>query len=200
MRGTAGDTNSVLTQLLFSTTDTNRVLVKRDDEGFVYALRTEDFARLPEAGWEFRDRRIWSFSETNVAQVTLRQNGKTRTMVRTGDNQWLPAPGSQGWQGILNNPPAVEETIHRLGELTATGWVGHDVTAPEKYGLNPDNLAIAIELKTGEKLSVDFGTELPRGQTALAAVNFDGSRWVFVFPPVLYQFVVTYLTIPANAP
>ena len=200
LRGTAGDTNSVLTQLLFSTTDTNRVLVKRDDEGFVYALRTEDFARLPEAGWEFRDRRIWSFSETNVAQVTLRQNGKTRTMVRTGDNQWLPAPGSQGWQGILNNPPAVEETIHRLGELTATGWVGHDVTAPEKYGLNPDNLAIAIELKTGEKLSVDFGTELPRGQTALAAVNFDGSRWVFVFPPVLYQFVVTYLTIPANAP
>ena len=200
LRGAAGDSNSVLAQLRFSTTDTNRVLVKRDDEGFVYALRTEDFARLPESGWEFRDRRVWSFSETNVAQVTLRQSGKTRTMVRTGDNQWLPAPGSQGWQGILNNPPAVEETIHRLGELTATGWVGHDVTAPEKYGLNPDNLAITVELKTGEKLSVDFGAELTRGQTALASVNFDGSRWVFVFPPVLYQFVVTYLTIPTNAP
>ena len=200
LRGTAGDTNSILAQLRFSTTDTNRVLVKRDDEGFVYALQTEDFARLPEAGWEFRDRRVWSFSETNVAQVTLRQSGKTRTMVRTGDNQWLPAPGSQGWQGIINNPPAVEETIHRLGELTATGWVGHDVTAPEKYGLNPDNLSITVELKTGEKLNVNFGAELPRGQTALAAVNFDGSRWVFVFPPVLYQFVVTYLTIPANAP
>jgi hypothetical protein len=200
LRGTAGDTNSVLAQLFFSTTDTNRVLVKSAEEGFVYALRTEDFARLPEAGWEFRDRRIWNFSETNVAQVTLRQNGKSRTMVRTGDNQWLPAPGSQGWQGILNNPPAIEETIHRLGELTATGWVGHDVTAPEKYGLNPDNLSITVELKTGEKLSVDFGAELTRGQTALAAVNFDGSRWVFVFPPVLYQFVVTYLTIPANAP
>ena len=200
LRGTAGDTNSILAQLLFSTADTNRVLVKRDDEGFVYALRTEDFARLPESGWEFRDRRIWSFSETNVAQVTLRQNGKTRTMVRTGDNQWLPAPGSQGWQGILNNPPAVEETVHRLGELTATGWVGHDVTAPEKYGLSPDSLAITIELKTGEKLNVDFGAELARSQTALASVNFDGRRWVFVFPPVLYQFIVTYLTIPANAP
>ncbi len=196
LRGAAGDTNNVLTQLLFSTTDTNRVLVKCADEGFVYALRTEDFARLPEAGWEFRDRRIWSFSETNVAQVTLRQNGKARTMIRTGDNKWSLGPGSQG----IINPPAIEETLHRLGDLTATGWVGHDVTAPEKYGLNPDNLALTIELKTGEKQSVDFGMELPRGQTALASVNFDGSRWVFVFPPVLYQFVVTYLTIPANAP
>jgi hypothetical protein len=196
LRGPTGDTNRVLAQLLFSTTDTNRVLVKSADEGFVYALRTEDFVRLPEAGWEFRDRRIWSFSETNVAQVTLRQNGKTRVLVRTGDNKWSLGPGSQG----VINPPAVEETLHRLGELTATGWVGHDVTAPEKYGLNPDNLALTVELKTGEKLSVDFGMELPRGQTALASVNFDGSRWVFVFPPVLYQFVVTYLTIPANAP
>jgi hypothetical protein len=196
LRGAAGDTNSVLAQLLFSTTDTNRVLVKSADEGFVYALRTEDFARLPEAGWEFRDRRIWNFSETNVAQVTLLQNGKTRVLVRTGDNKWSLGPGSQG----VINPPAIEETLHRLGELAATGWVGHDVTAPEKYGLNPDNLAITVELKTGEKLNVDFGAELTRSQTALAAVNFDGSRWVFVFPPILYQFVVTYLTIPPNAP
>jgi hypothetical protein len=78
--------------------------------------------------------------------------------------------------------------------------VGHQITAPEKYGFNTNNLAITVELKTGEKLGVDFGMELPRGQTALASVNFDGSRWVFVFPPVLYQFVATYLTIPPNAP
>jgi len=196
LRGAAGDTNSVLAQLLFSTTDTNRVLVKRGDEDFIYALKPDDFARLPENGWEFRDRRLWSFTETNVAQVTLRQNGKTRTMIRTGDNKWSLAAGSQG----MINPPAIEETLHRLGELTATGWVGHDVTEPEKYGFNPNNPAITVELKTGEKLGVDFGMELPRGQTALASVNFDGSRWVFVFPPVLYQFVATYLTIPPNAP
>ncbi len=196
LRGTAGDTNSVLAELLFSTTDTNRLLVKRGDEDFIYALKLDDFARLPENGWEFRDRRLWSFTETNVAQVTLRQNGKTRTMIRTGDNKWSLGAGSQG----MINPPAIEETLHRLGELTATGWVGHDVTAPEKYGFNTNNLAITVELKTGEKLGVDFGMELPRGQTVLASVNFDGSRWVFVFPPVLYQFVATYLTIPPNAP
>ena len=47
---------------------------------------------------------------------------------------------------------------------------------------------------------MDFGAELPRVQTALAAVTLDGERWAFVFPPVPYQFVLSYLTIPANAP
>ncbi|HEY2329929.1 MAG TPA: DUF4340 domain-containing protein, partial [Verrucomicrobiae bacterium] len=198
LRGTAGDTNSVLAQLLFGATETNRVFVKRGDEDFVYALKPEDAARLPEHGWEFRNRRVWSFSETNVAQVTLKQNGKMRQLVRTGENKWSLAPGSQG---ILDNPPAIEETVHRLGELTAYYWVGRNIVNLEKnYGLNPGNLSITIELKTGEKLSVDFGTELPKVNTALAATTLAGERWAFIFPPVLYQFITPYLTIPPNAP
>jgi len=196
LRGAAADTNSVLTQLLFGTNEPSRVLVKRGDEDFIYALKLEDFSRLPESGWEFRDRHIWNFSETNVAQVTLRQNGKTRTMIRTGSNKWSLAPGSQG----IINPPAIEETVHRLGELAAAGWVGRNITAPEKYGLNPNNLSLTVELAPGKKLSLDFGAELAPNQTALAAMMFDGERWVFVFPPVLYQFVATYLTIPTNVP
>jgi hypothetical protein len=45
---------------------------------------------------------------------------------------------------------------------------------------------------------VDFG--LSGSQTALAAVTLDGERWAFVFPPTLYQFVLSYLSIPANVP
>jgi hypothetical protein len=67
-------------------------------------------------------------------------------------------------------------------------------------GFNPGNLQITIELKSGEKQSVDFGMELPRANTALAAVALDNERWAFVFPPVVYQFVATYLTIPQDAP
>ena len=114
---------------------------------------------------------------------------------RDGANKWSLAPGSQG----IIDPPAIEETAHRLGELTAAGWVGRNITEPEKFGFKPDNLQVIVELKNGEKLSVDFGTPISN-QTALAAVTLDGERWAFVFPPVLYQFVVTYLTIPANIP
>jgi hypothetical protein len=197
LRAVAGDTNAVIAQLAFAV-QTNGVFVRRADEDFIYAVAPEDFNRLPESGWELRDRRIWNFSETNVAQITLRQGGKTRTMIHDGANKWSPALGSQGWQGIINNPPAIEETVHRLGALTALGWIGRNVAEPEKIGLAPDNLEITVELKSGEKFSTAFGTELPSAHTALAAVTLDGERWAYVFPPVLYQFVLSYLTIPAN--
>ena len=72
-------------------------------------------------------------------------------------NKWSLAPGSQG----IINPPAIEETAHRLGELTAAGWVGRNMTKPEKFGFNTDNLQITVELKNGEKHTVDFGAEIP---------------------------------------
>jgi hypothetical protein len=192
LRSVAGDTNGVIVQLSFGTNQNNEVFVRRADEDFVYAVTAEDFNRLPEAAWEFRERRIWNFTEGDVAQITIHQNGKTRQMVRTGPNKWSLAAGSQG----IINPPAIEETTHRFGELTVYGWVGRNITEPEKnYGLNTNNLQIVIELKNGAKCTVDFGAELP-SQTALAAVTLDGERWAFVFPPVLYQFVLSYLTIP----
>jgi hypothetical protein len=194
LRSVAGDTNSVLVQLSFGTNQNNEVFVRRADEDFVYALTAEDLNRLPEAAWEFRERRLWSFTEGDVAQITIHQNGKTRQMVRTGPNKWSLAAGSQG----VINPPAVEETAHRLGELTAYAWFARNPTEP--YGFNTNNLQIVVELKNGAKCPVEFGAEVSASQTALAAVNLDGERWVFIFPPVLYQFVATYLTIPANTP
>jgi hypothetical protein len=194
LRRVVGDSN-VLAQLLFGAMDTNKIFVKRADEDFVYALTLDDFNRLPENSWEFRARRLWNFSETNVAQITLQQSGQTRVLVRTGANKWTLAAGS----GVIN-PPALEETAHRLGELEVYAWVGRNITVPEKFGLNTNNLQILVELKTGETFSTQFGAELPAAQTALAATMIDGERWAYVFPPVLYQFVLSYLTIPANVP
>jgi hypothetical protein len=199
LRSAAGDSNSVIAQLAFAV-QTNGVFVHRADEDFIYAIAPDDAkilfgdSSLFEAGWQFRDHRVWNFSETNVAQITLRQNGQTRVLVRNGVNKWSLAAGSQG----IINPPALEETAHRLGELTGLAWIGRNVTEPEKIGLAPDSLEITVELKSGEKLSTAFGTELPSAHTALAAVTLDGERWAYVFPPVLYQFVLSYLTIPAN--
>jgi len=198
LRSTAGDTNAVIAEILFGATQTNEVFVKRADEDYIYGVATADLSLMPEFeyGWEFRDRQIWSFTENDVAQITLHQNGKTRVMVHNGPNQWSLAAGSQGFI----DPHALEETAHRLGSLRAEYWLGRDITDPEKYGLNTNNLQMTFELRNGEKHTVDFGTELPKANTALAALTLDGERWVFVFDPVLYQFVSYYLTIPANVP
>ena len=192
LRSAAGDTNSAIVQLSFGLTQTNEIFVRRADEDFVYAVKTEDFNRLPEAAWEFRERRPWNFTESDVAQITIHQDGRTRQIVRNGPNKWSLAPGSQG----IINDLALDEVAHRFGELAAAGWVGRNVTDPGKYGLGATNLQITVELKNGEKHTVDFGENLPQAQTALAAVTLEGERWAFVFPPVLYQFVLSYLTIP----
>jgi hypothetical protein len=196
LRSAAGDTNGVIVQLSFGTNQNNEVFVRRADEDFVYAVTLEDFNRLPEAGWEFRERRIWAFSENDVAQIAIHQNGKTWQIIRNGPNKWSFAPGSEG----IINPPAIEETVHRLSELTAAGWVAPNTTNAAPFGFKPDNLQITVELKNGTKNTVDFGAEVPAAKTALAAVTLEGERWVFVLPPALYQFVLSYLTIPTNVP
>jgi hypothetical protein len=195
LRTAADDTNSVLVQLSFGTNQNNLVFVRRADEDFMYAVTADACSRLPESDWEFRERRLWNFTENDVAQITIRQNGKTRQVVRHGANKWSLAPGSQGFI----DTHAIEETAHRLGTLTAVGWVGHNMSEPEKFGLQPDNLSLTIELTGGAKYTVDFGAPVSN-QTALAAVTLEGERWAFVFPPVVYQFVLSYLTIPASVP
>lgn len=191
LRFADGTTNAIL----FGATETNRVLVKRSDEVFVYALAPADVARLPENAWEFRDRQLWNFNVTNLAQITLHQGGRTRQIIHTGANRWALAPGSQGMVDTVG----LEESAKQFSTLTAAGWVGRNFSAPEKYGFNTNNLQINLELKTGEKLTVDFGAELS-SQTALAAVTLDGERWAFVFPPTIFQLVLAYLTVPPGTP
>jgi hypothetical protein len=194
LRSAIGDSNAVIAQLDFAAT-TNGIFVRRADEDFIYSITPEDFNRLPEAGWEFRDRQIWNFSAGDVAQITLHQDGKTRIMVRDSADKWSLAAGS----GIINGK-YIEDTATALGGLAAFAWLGRDVAEPEKFGLDTNKLQIIFELKNGEKHSVDFGAEIPKWQTAVAAVTLDGEQWAFLFPPGLYQFVLSYLTIPANVP
>lgn len=201
LRSAIGDSNAVIAQLSFAV-QTNGIFVHRADEDFIYSITPDDYNNLLGegslfvAGWQFRDRQVWNFSAKDVAQITLHQNGKTRTMVHNGAGKWSLAAGSQG----IINGNSIEDTVTALGDLVTVSWVGRNVTEPEKFGLNTNNLQITFELKDGEKHSVDFGTEFPKYNTALAAVTLDGERWAFLFPPGLYQFVSYYLTIPANVP
>ena len=201
LRPTAGDTNRSLVQLCLSAPQTNGVFARRADEDFIYRL--DPAYRLdptylfqsPEADWEYRERRIWKFSEQAVTQITLHQSGKTRRILHGARNEWTLAPGTTGQV----YGPSIEEAAHELGELAAVSWVDRGVAKPAVFGLNPNNLQIEVALKDGRKFSVDFGTPIG-DQSALAAVTLDGERWAFVFPTGLFQLVLNFLTIPANAP
>lgn len=196
LRSAIGDTNAVIAQLLFGAARTNEVFVQHAGEDSIYAITPEDYNRLSErAAWQFRERRIWNFSENDVAQITVRQNGKTRQLNHDGPNQWSLAPGSQG----IINPPAIEEVAHQLGNMAAEAWVSRGASDPAIYGLKPGNLSITVTLKNGQSLTVDFGGLIAK-YISLAAVTLDGERWVFVFSPAPYEYIMNYLAITPAAP
>ena len=191
-----GATNLPLAQLSFGATLGEKIFARRADEDSVYAVKLSDFLRLPSAGWQLRARRIWNFTEDDLARVTIHQGGKTRGLLHAGTNSWIFAPGSQG----VINEFAVEETAHRFGELTATAWSAHGDAAREvRFGFTTNSLALNFELKRGGKLDVEFGSEAPSGYR-YARVTLEGDPWVFECSLGLYQLVLTYLVIPPTVP
>jgi len=183
-----GGTNPPLARLAFGSTEGDKVYVRRADEDSVYAVRLADFQRLPSAGWQLRERRLWQFIEHDVARVTVQQSGKTRELLRHGTNSWALAPGSQG----IINEFAVEEAAHRFGELAATLWTARGATNRADYGFSTNGLSLTFELKGGAKHFVEIGSLAP-SQYPYATVTLDGQPWVFEFPLALHHFVLSYL-------
>jgi len=188
-------TNLVIADLSFGATNEGKIFVRRADENPIYAVLLSEFQKLPDAVWQFRERRLWNFTTNDVARLTIRQGDKVRQMVRNGPHSWAL---DQGSQGIINNF-AIEEAAHRFGELAATWWVDRGEEHLARYGFTTNGLSLSFELKSGEKRSVEFGGK-SASETPYAATQFDGHVWIFEFPLSLYyDLVVNHLTIPAYA-
>lgn len=187
----AGPTNLVVASLTFGTTN-NEYYVRRADENPVYGIRAADFRKLPAAPWQLRERRIWNFTENEVVRLVLQQGEKRSELRRTGTNSWVFAPGSQG----IINAFAVEETVHRFGELAATAWVGRGESQREPFGIGAaNNLVLTFELKNGVKHGIEFGGMSPENYP-YAAVAIDGETWLFEFPIALHQLMLFALGPP----
>ena len=196
-------TNLALAEIHFGATNEDKIFARRADENYIYSVNASDFNTLPSASWQFRDRRIWNFSGSNITKITVRQNGKTSEMIRSTAGQLPFAPGS-----------GMEEAVHQLCGLTAAAWVARasrqnevtargvsDEAARKQFGFNEKSLQISLDVKNGDKsqtFTVDFaGTFSPR-RLAYAAVDLDGQRWVFECPRQLYEPVELFLTIPST--
>ena len=194
---TPGATDPVIAQLDFGAISNNLIYVRRPDESSVYAVKVADYQRLATDGWQLRDRRIWNFNTNDVLHVSIHQNGQVRQLVRNAANQWSLAPGSQGVIDYF----AVEETLYRLGTLTAAFWVDRGDQNRERFGFSDKTLQLEINVKRGDlvqTLKLEFGGLAPT-KYPYAAVTLEGRRWTFEFPWLLYQQILYALTIP-NAP
>jgi hypothetical protein len=192
--GPAMSTNTTVAELDFGTNLNDKVFVRRLEEASVYAVSTNDFARLPFKPLQFRPGVIWDFPEDQLAGVTLRHGGRVRRLTRQAAHQWSLAPGSAG----VINDLAIEEAVRPLCHLRAQAWVARGEQNRAAYGFLEDGHQVLLQLKNGETRKIDFGAATP-SQSSYAAVTLDGEVWIFEFPAELYRFVTTYLTVPLSS-
>ena len=188
----ASATNCLTVQLDFGmpTNATDKVFARRRDETSVYAISTNDYARLPVAGWQLRERRLWQGTEQDVAGLRIEQQGKVRELIRRGDHLWSLAAGSQG----IINDLAVEETVRGLMRASARAWVARGTENLSAYGLDKPH-KITLFLKSGDRLAIDFGKSAsPEAQ--YAAIRAGDQLYVMEFSWAVYRDVASYLSIP----
>ncbi len=195
---TAGLTNAVIADLTFGTNQEGRVFVRRADEDSIYEVNPAVLDLLPRASWQLRERHFWSFTVNDVAGLTIRQSGKTKQLVRDSPGHWSSVTQS----AVVDDAtaPALEDTVRRLGEVSASVWVARGDQNQARYGFKEDDHQIAIELKNGTRLNLEFGGVAP-SQYPYAAVTLDGQKWIFEFPLALYyQSIKSWLSLPSGAP
>ena len=192
---TNGLATNVLAEIQFGTNNQDRIYARRADESFVYAVKLEEFLALPDAPWQLRDRQIWKFSENDVARAIIRHDGKVRQITRNGPHDWALAPGSQG----IINDLAIEETVRALCQLKTDEWIAIGSENRPAFGFATNGLSLTLELKNGEKATVEFGGETP-AMIPFAGVTIENQWWIFKFPLLLFRDIQSYLSIPANVP
>ncbi|HWW02019.1 MAG TPA: DUF4340 domain-containing protein [Candidatus Acidoferrum sp.] len=186
-------TNVVIAELDFGcvTNQPDRAFARRTDETSVYAVSTNDFARLPTNGWQLRERKLWDLSAADVARITIHQQDKVRQLVHNGPHQWSLAAGSAGNIEDL----AVEETVRGLAQVSVLHWTARGETNRTAYGFGDKPYEITLELQNGTKHSIAFGNETGTG-SVYSAVTLDGQLWIGEFPGNLYGQTQYSLSIP----
>lgn len=196
-----GKMDPLVEEIFFGTTKEERVFVRRGDAARrVFSIHSHEFDLLPRWSWQLRDRRIWNFHPTNVVSVTVQQFGKSKKLLRKGENDWSLEPGQQG--GV--NPFLLEEAMIRLGELKAIFWTARHESDRAKFGFAESDHKIVIEVKRGDQtdlLELEFGS-YSAYLHPYAATQVDGKRAVFEFPlPLFYDFIRRDLSIvPPSLP
>jgi hypothetical protein len=88
-----------------------------------------------------------------------------------------------------------EETVRGLVQASAVVWVARGEPDHARFGFSEKGLQITLELKSRDKVTIEFGSEAP-STNAYASVTLDGQIWILEFPWMLFRDVLSYLSIP----
>jgi hypothetical protein len=194
----AGPTNPPLAEMLFGqgANQPGRIFETGNDGKYVNSIDTNQFALLPRAYWQLRDRAIWHFESNDVLAIEVRQPGSRLRYTRDERGQWTLPPGSR----VEVAQAGIEKTLSRMGQLSAVYWSGYGEDHLEQFGLGKTNYQIAFEIRKGGQMetnTIQFGNPSPHLHP-YASVMRDGRRLIFEFPVDLYaNLVLRNLGIPS---
>jgi hypothetical protein len=192
---TTANTNQVRAELAFGEVTTNGlVYVRRADENPVYAINITDYARLAVAGWQMRNRQLWSFAETNAVRILLQRGEQKSDLRRVGVNAWAVIPATHTVNGA-----EVDKALKHLSNLEAAAWILRGEDKREQLGFGPNGLRLSIEMKDGTRHEVEFGGTTPDGYP-YAAIKLNGETWFFEFPLMPYKYMEIVLLNSAFPP
>jgi hypothetical protein len=188
-------TNQTVVQASFGSSPTNeidKIYCRRSDENSVYVV-SRDALSLPSAAFELRDRRLWSFDSSNVVAITVVQREAKKQFVRdTLTHAWVKD------DAIIT--AAIDDVLHRLGELQADYWWAKGEQAARHFGTSTSNYQIYLDLSENadkHQLALAFGHLASGGQQIYAAIVLEeGQPVIFKFPAQLFADIARYLNIP----
>jgi hypothetical protein len=191
----AAVTNQTLVQIDFGLPPPNepdKVFCRRSDEKSAYVVAFADMGRLERAAFALRDRRIWAFAASNVTSLTIVQHNQRRELARD--------PVSRSWfREDQVASAAIDETLHRIGELKADAWVARGEDQAKVLKADGSEYQLLLNLSENGKtrkltLNLRLGV---RGQTYGSVILEENQPVVFKFPPNLYALIVQFLSVPS---
>ncbi|HTH49248.1 MAG TPA: hypothetical protein VMB21_17160, partial [Candidatus Limnocylindria bacterium] len=148
-----------------------------------------DVLQLPESAEQIRDFR---FGASNVVRVAILQKGNARTLTRGADGQWAVTTGTAG--NLF--APAIEETLHRLGDLGSTPSAVHDEARYTQLRSYAElGHEVTLTFAPGSPLrSLRLRFVVDNGPVAVALANFDDDPLAFqlLLPGNLFQDIEHY--------
>lgn len=177
--------------------DGRRLAVRRSDEPGIYGIAAGDLQTLPVSASQFRD---WSLNPSNVVQVEIRQQGRTRVLKRNAIGRW---EGVAAAQGVLPDP-AIDEGLHRIGQAPIGRFPVPNDAALQQFAFDRLDHALTLTLAEGgpfRTLRLRFGGRNAVNQFVWAAFDSGEPAILTQFPLGLYQeYIGPWFSAPPTNP
>ena len=187
-----GGTNTVRSRISFgsSVNNSDQLYARRHDEDTAYTVAAANRQRLPSWSYQLRDRRLWQFTNKDVAKFTVAIADKVATLERNNTGQWT----QPGRQLSAKETSEINMALNQLGQFQAANWTARGDDKRGAYGILEEKKSLTLQLRRDGKTverKLEFGRRSPRRTPfAMATDPLKQEPVVFEFPVEVYENAV----------